>query len=126
MPADRRSARLASRTLSGALALALLAGCGLLRRPSTPVDRSQDARIRAEVEARLAQEPALEAHTLRVEVDGRRVLLHGSVRGLGAWQCAIANAGLVEGVVTVVDYLVLERGPRDVQCLAPRPGPPEG
>jgi osmotically-inducible protein OsmY len=81
------------------------------------VDRTQDPRIRQEVEARLAREPSLQMETLRVEVDGRVVVLHGSVRGLGAWQCAIRTAQLVEGVQTVADYLVIERGPRDVTCL---------
>jgi hypothetical protein len=73
------------------------------------------------VEARLAGEPSLTPGQVRVRVDGRTVHLHGNVQGIGAWQCAITNAGLVEGVSSVVDYLVLERGPRDVRCLAPRP-----
>jgi hypothetical protein len=54
-------------------------------------------------------------------VDGAVVVLHGSVQGLGAWQCAVTTSGLVAGVLTVADYLVIERGPRDVVCLAPRP-----
>jgi osmotically-inducible protein OsmY len=111
------------RRLPGAarfLALLLLVsqvGCSALRRPPPVVDRTQDPRIRQEVEARLAREPSLQMETLRVEVDGRVVVLHGSVRGLGAWQCAIRTAQLVEGVQTVADYLVIERGPRDVTCL---------
>jgi hypothetical protein len=98
----------------------LVTACGL-RRPPVPVDRSQDQRIQAEVAARLAAEPALADTAIRVDVDGRVVMLHGSVRGIGAWQCAITNAELVRGVQSVVDYLVLERGERDVRCLAPRP-----
>jgi hypothetical protein len=52
------------------------------------------------------------------------VILHGSVAGLAAWQCALRNAGLVEGVISVTDYLVIGPGPREVPCLAPRPPPP--
>lgn len=126
MPSVRQARRRATRAATLALPVLLFAGCGLVRRTAPPVDRSDDPRIRAEVEARFAAEPALEAHTLRVEVDGRRVILHGSVRGIGAWQCAITNAELVEGVQTVVEYLVIERGPRDVSCLAPRTAPTSG
>jgi hypothetical protein len=107
-----------SYTLVAVLAL-LLAACGA--RQVVPVDRSQDARIREEVLARLAEEPSLDAGNLRVDVEGGMVMLHGSVRGIGAWQCAITNAELVRGVQSVVDYLVIERGERDVRCLAPRP-----
>jgi osmotically-inducible protein OsmY len=73
------------------------------------------------VAARIAAEPSLDSESIRVDVEGGTVMLHGSVRGMGAWQCAITNAGLVQGVRSVVDYLVLERGERNVQCLAPRP-----
>lgn len=99
----------------------LLTACGLLGRSSTPVDLTQDPRILSEVEQRLALEPAIAEQHLRVEVEAGVVQLHGSVRGMGAWRCAITTAGLVPGVETVVDYLVIERGPRDVECLAPRP-----
>lgn len=104
------------------IALLTLAGgaCGLGRTP-VPIDRSQDGRIRADVVIRLAAEPSLEGGTIRVDVEGGMVLLHGAVQGIGAWQCAITNAELVPGVTSVVDYLVIERGERDVQCLAPRP-----
>jgi hypothetical protein len=95
-------------------------GCGL-RRPPPPIDRSQDTRIQSEVMARLAAEPSLQAEAIRVETEGGMVMLHGAVRGIGAWQCAITNAELVPGVNSVVDYLVIERGERDVRCLAPRP-----
>lgn len=98
----------------------LTGGCALLRRPDPPVDRSQDPRIQREVEERLAREPDLGAETIRVEVDGAMVILRGSVRGIAGWQCAIRNAEMVEGVGTVVDYLVIERGPREITCLAPR------
>jgi osmotically-inducible protein OsmY len=70
-----------------------------------------------EVEARLAREPSIDAASVRVEVDGAIVILHGSVRGLAAWQCAIRTAQLAEGVRSVVDYLVIERGPREITCL---------
>ena len=98
-----------------------LGGCGLVGRSAPPVDRSQDARIAQEVRGRLAGEPSIDAGNIRVDVDGGVVMLHGSVRGIGAWQCAVTNGGLVRGVRSVVDYLVIERGPRDVQCVAPRP-----
>lgn len=97
-----------------------LGACGLLSRPALPVDRTQDARITREVVARLEAEPAIDADRVRVEVDGARVVLRGAVAGLAAWQCAIANAELVEGVRSVVDYLVIEAGPREIRCLAPR------
>ena len=115
-----RDSRTRRRWLQLAPALALLAGCGL-RSADPPVDRSQDERIRQQVEARLAAEPSLDGGTIRVAVDGRQVRLHGSVRGISAWQCALTNAELVTGVLSVVDYLVIERGERDVRCLAPRP-----
>jgi len=108
--------------LPGLLVLTLLeGGCALLGGSSPPVDRSQDARIQQEVQARLAHEPSLETGRIRVEVTGGQVELHGSVRGLAAWRCALKNAGLVEGVRSVVDYLILERGPREATCLAPVP-----
>lgn len=96
-----------------------LMGCSALRRPEPVVDRSQDDRILGEVESRIAAEPGI-GPGLRVEVDGGVVLLYGSVEGLGAWNCAIRNAQLVDDVRSVVDYLVLERGPRDITCHAPR------
>jgi hypothetical protein len=113
------SARLRA-LLAVPLAALVIGGCGLIRRPEPPVDRTQDPRIRQEVIARLTSEPSLDIRTLRVEVDGAVVVLHGSVQGLGAWQCAVTTSGLVAGVLTVVDYLVIERGPRDVVCLAPQ------
>jgi hypothetical protein len=97
-----------------------LAACGA-RQPLVAFDRSQDGRIQEEVAARLAREPSLRGGAIRVQVEGGMVLLHGSVNGIGAWQCAITNAQLVQGVQSVVDYLVIERGERDVSCLAPRP-----
>lgn len=106
-------------TLSLLLAAAL-GGCGLSNRNRPPVGRAQDERIRREVEARLAAEPTLAAASLRVAVHAGTVSLYGSVRGLGALQCALTNATLVDGVRTVADHLVLQSGPREVRCLAPR------
>ncbi|CAN5630947.1 hypothetical protein BH23GEM6_BH23GEM6_04090 [soil metagenome] len=97
--------------------LASVAGCASLRREEPPVDRSRDPQIRAEVESRLQREPSIQAANVRIEVDGAIVVLHGSVQGLAAWQCAIRTAQLAEGVRSVVDYLVIERGPREVTCL---------
>ncbi len=105
------------------LLIAGLAGCSSLRRPLPAVDRTGDPRILQEVEARLAREPSIDAGSIRVEVDGAIVVLHGSVRGLAAWQCAIRTSQLVEGVRTVADYLVIERGPREVTCLGSDPRP---
>lgn len=112
--------------MGGILLLAVATGCGA-RRVDPPVDRSEDPRIQREVEARLAAEPSIDPGAVRVAVEGGVVTLHGSVAGIGAWQCALRNAALVQGVVTVAGYLVLERGPRDVPCRAPPPGDaPEG
>jgi hypothetical protein len=113
-------ARRLTRAGLGALLLLLGSGCAALRRPDPPIDRSEDPRIRREIEARLAAEPAIEAARIRVEVDGRIVVLHGSVRGVQAWQCAIRNAQLVQGVQSVSDFLAIERGPAEIQCLARR------
>jgi len=103
-----------------ALLLTTVVACSSLRRPPPVVDRSNDARILADVQTRLRGEPALQPSELRVEVDGGVVRLYGSVSGMGAWECAIRNAQLVPGVVTVVDYLTLRRGPTKVRCEAPR------
>jgi hypothetical protein len=111
---DRRRIQLRSNALLVAILLA--SGCAMLRRPEPVVDRTGDPRIRSEIEARLAGEPALTGSEIRVEVDGGIVVLHGSVRGIGAWQCAIRTAQLVEGVRSVSDFLMIERGERDVTC----------
>lgn len=121
MPLIARSPRRLRATLCLAAAALSLQGCALLGRGDPPPDLSQDPRIQREVEARLAGEPSLAPGSIRVAVDAGIVQLHGNVQGLGAWQCAITTSGLVTGVRSVVDYLVLERGPRDVGCLAPRP-----
>lgn len=112
----------AGAALRAACALAALSACGLLGGGGAALapDPAEDARIRAEVEARLAAEPALAAREVRVAVTGRTVSLHGAVDGFGALQCALANAGLVRGVDNVVDFLVLRPGPRSVRCIAPR------
>ena len=106
--------------LTSAFLLLSLVGCSGLRRPAPVVDRTQDPRIIEQVQARLAAEPELDAAQIRVEADGGVLRLYGSVSGIGRWQCAIRNAELVEGVQTVVDYLVIERGPREVNCQAAR------
>lgn len=98
--------------------LLLFPACGLRGR-DLPVDRTHDARIQDEVEARIRAEPSLRDSSVRVVVEGGSVRLHGSVQGIGAWKCAITNAELVAGVRGVIDYLVIERGERDVRCLAP-------
>jgi hypothetical protein len=117
---DRRTSR-AAIVLGLLLLTGIAGGCRALSRGDPPVDRTQDPRIRGEVQARLSAEPSVDAAAIRVEVDGAIVILYGSVAGLDAWQCAIRTAQLVPGVLSVVDYLVIERGPHGVTCLAPRP-----
>ena len=106
------------------LLLGALAGCGVLgggREPRiTPEETQRTERIAREVTARLAAEPSLGPGRIRVEVVRGTVSLYGSVQGMGALHCAIRNAQLVPGVQNVADFLVLERGPREVRCLAPR------
>src|SRR5690606_38089448 len=58
-------------------AILFVAGCGFLRRPDPPIDRSRDARILSEVRGRLESEPALDADRVRVEVEGAIVRLYG-------------------------------------------------
>lgn len=106
---------------------ALAGGCGLLggaepqESPAEIAARTEaDERIQREVEARLAAEPSLGAGRVRVDVQRGEVGLHGEVVGMGALQCAVANAELVRGVRLVIDHMVLRPGPRTVQCLAPR------
>jgi osmotically-inducible protein OsmY len=106
-----------------------VAGCGLFnRRPvETPaqiaVRVSDDARILREIEARLAAEPSIGPGRVRVAVERGEVGLFGSVAGFGALRCAERNAELVRGVRLVIDQLVLDPGPMDVRCLAPRFAP---
>jgi osmotically-inducible protein OsmY len=110
-----------------ALTAALVQGCALLggsepRETPGQVQQRQarEETIRREVEARLSAEPAIGAGRIRAVVNHGDVHLHGTAPGFGALQCAIANAGLVPGVRLVVDFMVLEPGPRTVSCLAPR------
>ncbi len=111
----------AARGVAAACALLALGGCGFMKRsPPVRADPVEMARIRSEVEARLAAEPSIDVDRVRVEVSGSTVALHGSVTGFGALQCAISNAGLVRGVDNVADLLVVEPGPRAVSCHAPR------
>jgi osmotically-inducible protein OsmY len=102
------------------------AGCGFLNKKpqDTPAQiaarASDDARILREVEARLAAEPSIGPGRVRVAVERGEVGLFGSVAGFGALRCAERNAELVRGVRLVIDQLVLDPGPKDVRCLAPR------
>ena len=111
----------------------LLSGCGGQSPPpataSDPAasDPAADARIEREVQARLDAEPSIGSGQVRVEVRDGSVFLHGAVRGIGAWSCALRNASLVADAVDVIDFLVLERGPRETVCLAPAaPAPDPG
>jgi hypothetical protein len=101
----------------------LLAGAGACAQRRDPVEipnPAMDNRILSELERRLATEPSVNRSQMRVEVEGARVLLYGSVEGIGAWNCALRNAWLVHGVEGVADFLVIERGPPEVRCLAVR------
>jgi hypothetical protein len=108
------------------VAALVVAGCGLLKKK--PVDTpaqiaaraSEDTRILREVEARLAAEPSIGPGRVRVSVERGEVGMFGSVAGFGALRCAERNAELVRGVRLVIDQLVLDPGPKDVRCLAPR------
>ena len=110
----------ARRLLTLLVLASAMTGCGFLRRDPPPIDTSQDARILREVEARLAREPAIDARTIRVSVEGAVVSLYGSVAGIDAWNCAMRNAQLVDGVRIVVEYLTIERGSGAVPCRALR------
>ncbi|HEX8906828.1 MAG TPA: BON domain-containing protein [Longimicrobiaceae bacterium] len=118
-----------TRCAACAVAVLAMGGCGLLNRkpkvsPAEIAARAgEDARIQREVEARLSAEPSIGAGRVRAEVRGGEVSLFGGVTGLGALRCAERNAGLVRGVRLVIDQLVLDPGPRDVRCLAPRAFP---
>lgn len=108
-------------------AAGLLHGCALLgageprETPAQAQERlAREEAIRREVEARLAAEPSIGPGRLRAVVNDGDVHLHGAAPGFGALQCALSNAGLVPGVRLVVDYMVLQPGPRTVTCLAPR------
>ncbi|HWK89159.1 MAG TPA: BON domain-containing protein, partial [Longimicrobium sp.] len=124
---DRERTGRRVRVMACAGVLAALSACSLLG-GGAPADTPQqiaareeaDARIRREVEARLAAEPTIGAGRVRADVAAGEVRLHGAVQGFGALRCAINNAELVPGVRLVIDFLVLEPGPRDVRCLAPR------
>ena len=111
---------------SWTVAVVAAAGCSLLNKKpkDTPADiaarAAEDARILREVEARLAAEPSIGPGRVRVAVERGEVGLFGSVAGFGALRCAERNAELVRGVRLVIDQLVLDPGPKDVRCLAPR------
>lgn len=124
---DVRSAPVFRRTMMILAAAALVQGCALLpggEQAETPAQAQErtarEERIRQEVEARLAAEPAIGPGRIRAVVREGDVHLHGGAPGFGALQCAIANADLVPGVMLVVDYMVLQPGPSRVSCLAPR------
>ena len=111
---------------AGFSALLAPAGCGLLAGRETPspavlqARAADDARIAAEVERRLAAEPAIGPGRVRVVVERGEVQLHGSVAGLGALRCAETNAELTRGVTLVIDFLVLLPGSPEANCLSPR------
>jgi osmotically-inducible protein OsmY len=117
------------RLMPGALMAMTMAGCGFLNKKPTDTPAQiaararDDARILREVDARLAAEPSIGAGRVRVAVERGEVGLFGSVAGFGALRCAERNAELVQGVRLVIDQLVLDPGPRDVRCLAPRAAP---
>ena len=110
---------------------AVFGGRGPVETPAQAAERTvAEEAIRAEVEARLSAEPSIGPGRIRAVVNRGDVHLHGSAPGFGALQCALSTAGLVPGVRLVVDLMVLEPGPSQVHCLAPRvfagPGTPPG
>ena len=117
-PAGRRRTERSAGLLF--LLLLTLSGCSLIPRGQAQLDRSADPAIVSAVQRRLAAEPELSADVFRVESNGGFVSLYGTVYGLGQWSCALRNAHLVDGVVSVIDYLTIERGEREIRCLAPR------
>ncbi len=115
------------RGVAAAVALpALASACSFFQHKvaETPAQvaarQGEDARIQREVEARLAAEPIIGPGRVRVAVDSGEVGLFGAVSGLGALRCAERNAELVRGVRLVIDQLVLDPGPKEARCLAPR------
>jgi osmotically-inducible protein OsmY len=116
----------AARLLLGLMMAVAAGGCSLfshkpVETPAQVAARAvDDQRIQREVEARLAAEPAIGPGHVRAQVQAGEVSLFGGVTGFGALRCAQRNAGLVRGVRLVIDQLVLDPGPRDVRCLAPR------
>jgi hypothetical protein len=102
------------------LVLGMVAGCMGRRDPGEIPDPVTDRRIQTELSSRIAAEPTLDGARLRVEVEAARVRIFGSVDGIGAWNCALRNAWLVPGVEGVSDFLIIERGPPEVTCLAVR------
>jgi hypothetical protein len=120
---SRPSPRLTGASLAGLLLV--LAACGARGNEGPPRPAPvPDGALRQGVEARLAAEPWLPPGSVRVEVSEGQVILHGSVAGLAAWQCVLRTAAMVEGVLSVSDYLVIGPGPRTVDCRAPRAVPP--
>jgi soluble lytic murein transglycosylase-like protein len=117
-----RSKASSLRMIVPAIGIALLFSSGCTIRTEAPErnDPALDSRIQREVEARLAAEPELDAGLIRVEVRGGRVHLYGSVAGIGAWNCALRTSAMAEDVRSVIDFLVIERGPPRIHCLAPR------
>jgi hypothetical protein len=109
-------------TVGGAAALAVLlatTGCGLFNR--TVRETPEQLAVRTLEVDRIRAEPSLAAARLRVAVQpGGEVALYGSIPGFGALRCAVTNAELVQGVTLVIDHVVLDPGPVEARCLAPR------
>jgi hypothetical protein len=114
------AAEIRQRQMMACVLLLLLAGCPARVDPAAAPNAVADRRIGEEIRSRIVAEPSLHTSQIRTEVEGARVRLYGSVAGIGAWHCVLRNAWLVEGVEGVADYLVIERGPPEVQCLAQR------
>jgi hypothetical protein len=118
MEGQRR--RTGRRLVGWLVLLVAVVGCAQRREPVEMPNAGVDRRIQAELRQRLEAEPAVNGAQVRVEVEAARVRLYGSVAGIGAWNCALRNAWLVQGVEGVADFLVIERGPAEVRCLAVR------
>lgn len=123
---DGRNGRRAAGAVATMLIVLVASGCSVFNRTvrETPAELAErtatEERIALAVAARIAAEPALEGARVRVAVDGTEVALYGSVPGLGPLSCAISNAQLVPGVTLVIDHMVLDPGPPEAPCVAPR------
>ena len=99
-----RNINLGVRAFSLALAAAAVLNSGCGKKPP------QDSQIAAQVQSRLAADPALQGQTISVGVSNGAVTLAGNVSGPGSRELAANDAAGVAGVRTVVNNLVTGAG----------------
>ena len=73
------------------------------------IDKTRDAAITAEVNAKLARDPGLSALGIDVDTAAGRVVLHGSAPNAAARERAASLARSVDGVTAVDNGLQLSR-----------------